>query len=193
MEEILGVPSPKRRRTDAVRDENSSRTPVAQSEPPRRSGSSPPDQSVGEPQQTVAADSSPPADPEPPVPAEDPRIIRLPDGTTKKRRGRLPGSRAQPHWKKPGRKPKSQAQARYFEKAAVLQLLLATQLTGTLVDRKEQARKRDADCAAALLSVISARAEARLKAVEDLAEDETPVAFTIQVRWVSDTPQHRPL
>ena len=116
------------------------------------------------------------------VPAlDDPRVIVLPDGTVKKRRGRLPGMKMQPHWKKPGRKPRSVAKANYVGKLSFLQTLLLTQLSDTIAKRREDQLKRHREVAAALLSTISAKMEARAEAHNNLAEDEKPVAYTIQV------------
>ena len=44
---------------------------------------------------------------EQPKPAVDDRVVVGPDGVVRKKRGRKPGTKAQTHWKKPGRKPKN--------------------------------------------------------------------------------------
>ena len=54
----------------------------------------------------------------------------------------------QPHWKKPGRKPRSVAKANYVGKLSFLQTLLLTQLSDTIAKRREDQHKRHKEVAA---------------------------------------------
>ena len=140
----------------------------------------------------------------------DPRVIVGPDGVVRKKRGRKPGTRAQPHWKTPGpkkgpkRRSKRQAalnlislcQAASFHarsghmcvsksdsSTALLAWAVAKQAQGEVNLPNAQSRQVEApgDCVGSGGQPYHSALEALVRDTVSEAEDEEALSFTVQV------------